>query len=126
MNLRHSVKVSTVIVLALLVVILVTAFAEPARAQYIQRKVVTTSGAVTFIGNTLGLNKHDNDDEPGTNGSIGTFITVDTTQRDNPNWPFGTHRRLAQEQLGRDPDPAVRQPRRLRRADLGRQLQQGG
>ena len=57
---------------------------------YRQRQVVTTNGAVTFIGNALGLNKQSITDSPGTAGSIGTFITTDTSQRDNPTWPFGT------------------------------------
>ena len=55
-----------------------------------QRQVVTTNGAVTFIGNALGLNKQSTSDSPGTAGSIGTFITTDTSLRDNPTWPFGT------------------------------------
>jgi len=57
---------------------------------YVQRKVVTTTGAVTFVGNALGLNKDGTNDRPGTSGSLGTFITTDTSQRDNPEWPQGT------------------------------------
>ena len=57
---------------------------------YVQRKVVTTNGAVTFVGNALGLNKDGTNDRPGTSGSLGTFITTDTSQRDNPEWPQGT------------------------------------
>ena len=55
-----------------------------------QRQVVTSNGAVTFIGNSLGLNKRDSFDEPGTRGSIGTFITTNTNLRDNFSWPPGT------------------------------------
>ena len=57
---------------------------------YLQRRVVTTNGAITFVGNALGLNKESTTDSPGTAGSIGTFITTDTSLRDNPTWPFGT------------------------------------
>ena len=55
-----------------------------------QRQVVTTNGAVTFVGNALGLNKDGTNDRPGTSGSLGTFITTDTSQQDNPEWPQGT------------------------------------
>ena len=64
--------------------------ATAAHAQYVQRHVVTSNGAVTFIGNSLGLNKRDSFDEPGTWGSIGTFITTNTDLRDNFAWPPGT------------------------------------
>jgi uncharacterized repeat protein (TIGR01451 family) len=64
--------------------------ATAAHAQYVQRQVVTNSGAVTFIGNSLGLNKDGTNDRPGTSGSLGTFITTDTNQRENPQWPNGT------------------------------------
>ena len=64
-----------------------TAAQEPG---YLQRQDVTTNGAITFIGNALGLNKQSTTDSPGTAGSIGTFITTDTSLRDNATWPFGT------------------------------------
>ena len=38
----------------------------------------TTAGAVTFTGNTLGLNKANNVNGPGNDGSIGAFITLNT------------------------------------------------
>ena len=38
----------------------------------------TTAGAVTFTGNTLGLNKANNVNGPGNAGSIGAFITLNT------------------------------------------------
>ena len=57
---------------------------------YVQRQVVTTNGAITFVGNSLGLNKDGTNDRPGTSGSLGTFITTDTSQQDNPEWPHGT------------------------------------
>ncbi len=58
-----------------------------ANAQYVNRYSTITSGAVTFTGNTLRLSKGTN--TPGTNGSIGTFITNDTSIRDN-TYPLGT------------------------------------
>ena len=57
---------------------------------YQQRRVVTTHGAITFVGNSLGLNKDSTLDAPGTSGSLGTFTTTDTNQRDQPQWPLGT------------------------------------
>jgi hypothetical protein len=66
---------------------------KPIAAQepgYVKRQQLTTTGAMTFIGNALGLNKDGTNDRPGTSGSLGTFITTDTSQRDNPEWPQGT------------------------------------
>ena len=59
-------------------------------------------------------------DEPGTSGSIGTFITTNTNLRDNLRVAAGHDRRLAAEQLGGDPQPPAEQPRRVCRVDLGR------
>ena len=64
--------------------------ATAAHAQYVQRQVLTTNGAVTFVGNALGLNKEGTLDRPGASGSLGTFITTDTSQQENPDWPQGT------------------------------------
>src|SRR5262249_58359402 len=54
-------------------------------------------GAITFTGNTLGLDGATDQNGQGTRGSIGTFITTDTTLRDvTPQppaaqlFPFGT------------------------------------
>src|SRR6218665_2424765 len=55
-------------------VLLALTNATAAHAQYVQRQVVTKNGAVTFVGNALGLNKDGVTDRPGTAGSIGTFI----------------------------------------------------
>ena len=74
----------------LVAAILVLWNATATHAQYVQRQVVTANGAVTFTGNSLGLNKDGTNDRPGTSGSIGTFITTDTSQRENPDWPQGT------------------------------------
>ena len=68
-----------------------------AQAQYAQRKVVTTNGAITFTGNALGLDAAKDDNGQGTRGAIGTFITTDSTQQDlspapnkAPAFPPGT------------------------------------
>src|SRR5262245_28537261 len=74
--------------------LLVPALAE---AQYVQRFSPTTTGALTFTGNTLGLDGEANQTGQGTRGAIGTFITTDTSLRDvtpppstAPLFPFGT------------------------------------
>jgi cytochrome c biogenesis factor len=59
----------------------------PAWAQYTQRYRTVSNGAVTFAGNTLGLDGAANENGQGTRGSIGTFITTDTTQRDTRRRP---------------------------------------
>ncbi|WP_068606939.1 tandem-95 repeat protein [Paenibacillus swuensis] len=56
---------------------------------FITRYNTTTNGAITFTGNSLGLSKLNNANAPGTAHSIGTFITVDTSLRDN-TYPLGT------------------------------------
>ena len=58
-------------------------------AAYSKRYTTIANGAITYTGNTLGLSKASYSDSPGTRGSIGTFITTDTSQRDR-NWPSGT------------------------------------
>jgi large repetitive protein len=75
-------------------VLLTPALAE---AQYIQRFSATTNGAITFSGNTLGLDGEVNQHGQGTRGAVGTFITTDTSLRDDlpapstaPLFPFGT------------------------------------
>jgi uncharacterized repeat protein (TIGR01451 family) len=47
-----------------------------ANAVYVNRYSVTTNGGITFTGNTLGLNKVANQNNPGTAGSIGAFIAA--------------------------------------------------
>ncbi|MFS0838243.1 Ig-like domain-containing protein [Paenibacillus sp. 1P03SA] len=56
---------------------------------FINRYSVTTNGAITFTGNTLGLSKANNTNAPGTAHSIGTFTTVNTSLRDG-TYPLGT------------------------------------
>ncbi|WP_166001051.1 DUF11 domain-containing protein [Bacillus sp. Cs-700] len=46
---------------------------------YIQRFTTTTDGSMTFTGNTLGLSKQNNTLAAGTQGSIGSFITLQNT-----------------------------------------------
>lgn len=48
--------------------------ATQAQAAYISRYEVTTAGALTFTGNTIGLNKASGNNNPGTTGSIGAYI----------------------------------------------------
>jgi uncharacterized repeat protein (TIGR01451 family) len=80
--------------LAFAVVWLLSATAE---SQYVQRSIVTTNGAITFTGNSLGLDGNKDDNGQGTRGAIGTFITTDTSQQDlspapksAPAFPPGT------------------------------------
>ncbi len=63
--------------------------ATDAGAQYLQRRSVNTTGAITLTGNTLGLSKATNANAPGTGDSIGTFISVDTSLQDG-TYPPGT------------------------------------
>ena len=88
----------------------------------VQRQVVTTNGAVTFIGNALGLNKDGTNDRPGISGSLGTFITTDTSLRDNPEWPQGTTGDWRLNSSSGRSQPSVGEPRHPRGADLGRFL----
>lgn len=58
-------------------------------ATYNSIYTTTDNGGISFTGNTLGLNKTNNQNNPGTSGSIGAFITTDTSMKVN-NYPFGT------------------------------------
>ncbi len=60
-----------------------------AQAVYLQRFSTVANGAITFTGNTLGLDKTAGTNGPGTSGGIGTFITTDTTLTDG-TFPAGT------------------------------------
>lgn len=66
------------------------ALSNSSQAAYTNRYTTTTNGAITFTGNTLGLDKVTNANDPGTVGSIGAFITTDTSLRVGTNYPFGT------------------------------------
>lgn len=52
-----------------------------AEADYILRYTTTGNGGIIFTGNTLGLSKASGKLQPGTQHSIGAFITTDTTQQ---------------------------------------------
>ncbi|MFB8374584.1 hypothetical protein ACWIE6_19040 [Paenibacillus taichungensis] len=56
---------------------------------FILRYNTTMNGAMTFTGNTLGLNKVANQNNQGTVGCIGAFITLNTSLRAG-NFPLGT------------------------------------
>ena len=56
--------------------------ADPATAQYVRRASAITAGAITFTGNSLGLDGESNDNGQGTRGAIGTFITTDIGLQD--------------------------------------------
>ncbi len=65
--------------------------ATAAHAQYVQRQVVTSNGADQLPSATPSAStSEETNDEPGTSGSIGTFITTNTNLRDNFAWPPGT------------------------------------
>ena len=73
--------------------LLVTASTE-APAQQL-RFSETVAGAITATGNTLGLSKQIDANGPGTQDSIGTFISLDPSLVDDtpsaiPPWPSGT------------------------------------
>ncbi|WP_045576304.1 DUF11 domain-containing protein, partial [Desulfosporosinus sp. I2] len=55
---------------------------------FISRYSITTNGAVTFTGNTLGLSQFINVNQAGTQGSIGAFISLSGSQV--PTFPLGT------------------------------------
>lgn len=62
----------------------------PLSAVYLLRyATVAKNGAITFTGNTLGLSKQINANEPGTSDAIGAFITTDETKQVG-NYPIGT------------------------------------
>ncbi len=75
--------------IAWIAISLLTVFCHSAHAAYVNRYTVIANGALTFTGNTIGLNKASNANGPGTTGAIGTFITTDTTLTDG-TYPAGT------------------------------------
>ena len=56
-----------------------------AQAVYVNRYSTTTNGAITFTGNTLGLDGSGTSGTPGANGSIGAFTSTNTALQ------FGTY-----------------------------------
>jgi uncharacterized repeat protein (TIGR01451 family) len=68
------------------------ALAQPwqeASAVYVSRFSTTTNGAITFVGNALGLDGSSTSGAPGVQGSIGAFITTNTTSQFG-TFPLGT------------------------------------
>lgn len=76
-------------IIATLALLLATLWPTGAWAVYINRYSTTNRGAVTFTGNTLGLSKQNNQNRPGTAGSIGTFSTTNLLSQD-VTYPIGT------------------------------------
>ncbi len=62
---------------------------QSVQAVYVNRFNTTTNGAITFTGNTLGLDGSPTLGTPGIRGSIGAFTTTDTTLN-YLNFPAGT------------------------------------
>ncbi|WP_080502576.1 MULTISPECIES: DUF11 domain-containing protein [Parachlamydia] len=67
--------------ITLFLLILLSVCLTPIEATYIKRYTTTDNGGILFTGNTLGLSKLANKNEPGTCDSAGAFITADTTQK---------------------------------------------
>jgi large repetitive protein len=64
--------------LLMLPVLVLLGAAPEAQAVYSNRFATTTNGAMTFVGNTLGLDGSGTAGVPGTQGSIGAFISTNT------------------------------------------------
>src|SRR5580704_850334 len=66
----------------MLLVMAIVTWSQLVVAQSFQlRYTTTTSGAVTFTGNTLGLAKLSGQNQPGALDSIGGFITLNTSSQ---------------------------------------------
>jgi uncharacterized repeat protein (TIGR01451 family) len=74
----------------LLAAMAVLCLAGPAHASYITRYTTVDTGAMTFTGNTLGLDKTGGQNNPGTSGSIGAFITATNPASQAGTFPAGT------------------------------------
>ena len=61
-----------------------------AQAAYVTRFSTVTNGAITFTGNTIGLNKQASANAPGTSGAIGTFIADNNPTSVDGTYPLGT------------------------------------
>lgn len=83
-------NMKSVIALSLMIFcLLLTFFAPPLHAAYVKRYTTIANGGMTYTGNTLGLDKASNSNQPGTSGSIGAFITTNTALKVG-NYPSGT------------------------------------
>lgn len=58
-------------------------------AVYLPVYTTNANGGIAYTGNTLGLNKAANQNQPGISGSIGAFITTDTSSQVG-SYPVGT------------------------------------
>jgi len=76
-------------------ILVVVLRAASAHGQYVTRFTTITNGAVTFAGNTLGLSKANNLNQPGTSDAIGTFTTTNTALQVG-TYPPGTTLSIAQ------------------------------
>lgn len=73
-----------------------------------ERFAATARGDLRIAGNTLGLSKASGVNGPGTNGSIGTFLSADSTLVDGaplPGWPGGPPGTTAQWALNSSAAP---------------------
>lgn len=70
-------------------VLCVFLFGGSLSATYTSVYSINTNGGIAYTGNTLGLNKEANQNNPGTSGSIGAFITLNSLSQVN-TYPFGT------------------------------------
>ena len=61
-----------------------------AHAAYVNRFSTVANGAITFTGNTIGLNKLASANAPGTSGAIGTFIAATNPTSVDGTYPAGT------------------------------------
>lgn len=64
--------------------------ASISHAAYVNRFSTIANGAVTFTGNTIGLNKQAGANAPGTSGAIGTFIAANNPTSVDGTYPAGT------------------------------------
>ena len=69
--------------------LLLMTFFSPLEGVYITRFNTINNGAITFTGNALGLSKLGGQNEPGTDDSIGAYITTDSTSQVG-TYPFST------------------------------------
>ena len=69
---------------------LVLGAASISHAAYVNRFATITNGAITFTGNTIGLDKQAGANAPGAAGSIGTFIASNNPTSVDGTYPLGT------------------------------------
>lgn len=81
-----SVKKTTA---ALYLIALASFFCMDIQGSYIERFSTIDNGGIAFTGNSVGLSKSAGDNNPGTNDSIGAFISTDSNLQVN-NFPAGT------------------------------------